>query len=89
MNFNQSIVIIGMLFFIFFILIVKNKMQKIINLVIRGGISGIAIYCLNYFLFNIGIAMGIGINLLNILTATILGIPGIVLLYAIHLTNYL
>lgn len=89
MNFNQTLIIIGMLGIIFFILVGKNKIQMVINICLRGVINAVMIYYVNYFLFTLGIAMGISINVFNLLTATILGIPGIILLYVIHFTNYL
>ena len=55
----------------------------------RGILGTIAIYFINAALAKAGISLGVGINAATVLTSGILGIPGILGLYAIGIYKIL
>lgn len=79
-------IMVGVLGIIFLIIITKNRMQVLINVLVKSTMHGAIIYFINYLLITQGVGMGIGINLLNLVVSSVLGMPGIVLLYTIHFT---
>ncbi len=58
-------------------------MEKILNVIMRGILGTIAIYFINSMLERMGISLGVGVNMFTVLTTGILGVPGILALYAI------
>ncbi|MCI8530147.1 MAG: Pro-sigmaK processing inhibitor BofA [Lachnospiraceae bacterium] len=58
-------------------------MEKILNVIMRGILGTIAIYFINSMLERMGISLGVGVNMFTVLTSGILGVPGILALYAI------
>ena len=51
----------------------------------RGIVGTVTIYGVNQLLFSYGIAPSVGINPLTILTSAVLGIPGVMALFALVL----
>jgi len=49
----------------------------------RAILGTIAIYFINSLLEGVGISLGVGVNVFTVLTAGILGFPGVLALYAI------
>ena len=64
-------------------------MEKILNVIMRGILGTIAIYFINSMLERMGISLGVGVNMFTVLTTGILGIPGILALYAIGIYKVL
>ena len=68
---------------------VRGKMEWMLNIVMRSILGAIGIYFTNMALAAVGISLGIGINILTVLTSGILGIPGLFALYAIGIYRML
>lgn len=85
----------GTLFIVFacigvlFIGAMRRKLEWLLNFVTRSILGTIAIYFINMGLTTLGISLGVGINAVTILTSGILGIPGLVALYAIGIYQML
>lgn len=62
----------------------KNKVELLLNFLLRAVFGMIAIFLVNSFLQGRGLEGSIGINPLSFLTSGILGFPGVVLLYGIN-----
>lgn len=67
----------------------RNRIEWILNFILRGITGFVAIYFINMFLEKQQICEGIGINAVNILTSAILGFPGLVLVYGINFYKFL
>lgn len=61
----------------------KRKAEWLLNVILRGVLGTITIFFVNLILAGCGISVGIGINWLTVLTAGILGFPGVLALYGI------
>lgn len=64
-------------------------MERILNIFMRGILGTIAIYFINSMLESMGISLGVGVNVFTVLTSGILGIPGVLALYAIGIYKVL
>ncbi len=64
-------------------------MERILNVFMRGILGTIAIYFINSMLEGMGISLGVGVNIFTALTSGILGIPGVLVLYAIGIYKIL
>lgn len=62
----------------------KNRMEILLNFLLRAVFGLIAIYFINSFLQGRGIEGSVGINPVSFLTSGILGFPGVALLYGIN-----
>ncbi len=58
-------------------------MEGLLNLALRSIFGTILIYFINWGLGTLGLAVAVGINAATVLTAGILGFPGIVALYGL------
>ncbi len=67
----------------------RRKLEWLLNVVMRSVLGTIAIYFINSFLAALGISLGVGINAVTVLTAGILGIPGLLALYGIGIYQLL
>ena len=76
-------VIAGACLLVLFIVMVKNKLEFILNFCIRAVMGGIAIYGINFLLEANGIDCRVGLNLWSLLTSGTLGFSGVSLLYAV------
>ena len=80
----------GVLFIIVILVIVlllgafKNRMEWIINLILRGISGMLMIYFVNMILAQHIPGIEMGYNLLTFLTSAILGFPGVAMLYGIN-----
>ena len=66
-----------------------RKAEWLINFVLRSIMGTIAIYFINMGVTFLGFTAVVGINAASVLTAGILGIPGIVMLYGLSLYKIL
>ncbi len=64
-------------------------MERMLNVIMRGILGTIAIYFINSMLESMGISLGVGVNVFTALTSGILGIPGVLALYAIGIYKVL
>lgn len=60
-----------------------DKMEKIINFVMRCVLGTIAMFFINTLLAGAHISLNVGINAVTVLTSGFLGIPGLLMLYGI------
>lgn len=68
---------------------VKKKVEWLLNIVMRSILGTIAIYFVNGGLAAMGISLGVGINVVTVLTSGILGIPGLLALYGLGIYRML
>lgn len=68
---------------------VKNKVEWLLNIIMRGVLGTIAIYFINGGLATLGISLGVGINAVTVLTSGFLGIPGLLALYGLGIYQML
>ena len=68
---------------------VRNKMEWLLNIVMRSILGTIAMYFVNSTLATAGISLGVGINAVTVLTSGILGLPGLVALYGLGIYQLL
>ena len=64
-------------------------MEQILNILLRAILGTIAIYFINNALAAAGLSLGVGINVLTVLTSGILGFPGLLVLYGIGIYKIL
>lgn len=83
-QFENGLVIVGMLFIVIFIGAVRKKVECIINFVLRMILGTIVIYFANQIFLFYGLSLSVAINPLSILISGFLGIPGVVVLYAVN-----
>lgn len=65
------------------VLLLKRKMQFVLEFLLRTGVGVAMILWVNHILLQQGILLSVGINVLSLLTSGTLGIPGVALLFAI------
>lgn len=85
----SAVLIIAMCAIILLIGLMRNKMEWLLNIVMRSILGTIIMYFANAALAVGGISLGVGINAVTILTSGILGFPGLVALYAIGIYKIL
>lgn len=68
---------------------VRKKIEWLLNIVMRSILGIIAIYFINHVLAFWGISLGVGINIVTVLTSGILGIPGLLGLYGLGIYRML
>lgn len=68
---------------------VRSKAEWLLNVVLRGILGTVAMYFINSTLASVGISLGVGINIVTILTSGILGLPGLMALYGIGIYRIL
>lgn len=76
-------ILAGVCGLVLMILVMKKKAQFFLNFLLRAGLGATMIMWVNGFLAGQGIALSVGLNLWSLLTSGSLGIPGVVLLFAI------
>lgn len=69
--------------------VIRKRMEWLLNILMRGILGTIAIYFINVALAAAGFSLGVGINLITILTSGFLGIPGLIALYGIGIYQIL
>lgn len=88
-NYTGIIIIAGMCVIVLAIVAFSRKAEFVINFILRAVSGAIGIYFVNQILAWQGIAAGVGINALTVLTSGVLGFPGLVLLYGINVYKIL
>lgn len=83
-NYVGAVIIIGMCVIVLAIVAFRRRAEFFINFLLRGVIGTLAMYCANMLLAGSGLAIAVGINPVTILTSSILGFPGVLLLYGIN-----
>lgn len=63
----------------------KSGMEMALNFMLRAVFCMIAVQLINFFFAEQGVSAFVGMNPLSFLTAGVLGIPGVALLYGIQL----
>lgn len=58
-------------------------MERILNVFMRAILGTIAMYFINSALEKAGISLGVGVNVLTVLTSGILGFPGLLVIYGL------
>lgn len=62
----------------------RRHLEWLLNFVLRTVLGTIAIFMINLLLQKAGMASGIGLNPITVLTCGFLGFPGLFMLYGIH-----
>lgn len=83
-NYVGAVIIIGMCVIVLAIVAFRRRAEFFINFLLRGVIGTLAMYCANMLLAGSGLTVAVGINPVTILTSSILGFPGVLLLYGIN-----
>jgi inhibitor of the pro-sigma K processing machinery len=78
-----------MCFLVLVIVLAKNKVEFIVNLLLRMVSGTVCIYFLNSIFTARGIDILVGINPGTIGTIGVLGIPGFILVYAITIIKFI
>jgi len=63
-------------------------MEHLLNFIMRGILGTIAMFFINAALARAGISLGVGINVVTVLTSAILGFPGLAALYGVGLYRF-
>lgn len=85
MNVYTSIIlIVVILAAVLMIGAMKNRVEWMINFLLRGVLGMMSIYFMNLLLADVLPGMRVGYNPITFLTTGILGIPGIAVLYGIN-----
>ncbi|MBQ9990876.1 MAG: pro-sigmaK processing inhibitor BofA family protein [Lachnospiraceae bacterium] len=80
-NWQGAFFIVGVCAIILFILALKQHSHLILNLVYRGVSGTILIFLADQLVMAVGLSVFVGINPGTVLTCTILGFPGVILLF--------
>ena len=84
MDVQMSIQILGgVCALVLLIVLLKRKMQFLLEFMLRGGVGAVLILWGNSILEGQGIMLSVGLNFWTLLTCAMLGIPGLGLLFAI------
>ncbi len=65
-------------------IIFSNVIKKILKFIFNGLIGVVTIYLLNEFFVLIGISINVGINIFTLAISALLGLPGVLLTFAIQ-----
>lgn len=77
------IIIIGICLLVIVLAIFFKKIEWLVNFAFRVLLGVVLLYCINSVLVNFGVKQVPGINEVNIASIGLLGMPGILMLYAI------
>lgn len=83
-TYTGIILIVVILVVVLMIGTMKNRMELIINFMLRGILGMMSIYFINLLFGDVMPEIKIGYNLITFLTTGILGFPGIAMLYGIN-----
>lgn len=81
--------LIGVCAAVLLLISLRNRVEWLLNFILRMVMGCLAILVINASLFNFGISGGIGLNPVTVLTSGILGFPGLAALYGIYFYNIL
>lgn len=65
--------------------ILRNRIELLLNIILRMVFGVIGIYLINFILISQGIIVEVGSNITTILSVGLLGVPGLLLIYGIEL----
>jgi len=86
MSINQALILmVGMCMLVLVIVLAKNKIEFVVNVILRMVSGVVCIQCLNALFVAWGIQIFVGINPGTVGTIGILGIPGFLLVYAVSI----
>ena len=88
-TYQGAFLIVGVCGIVLLLLAVKRHSHLILNLVYRGGSGTILIFFGNQLMQLFGISLSIGVNPGTVLTSTILGFPGVILLFGVKIYSLL
>lgn len=77
------LIIIGVCLLVIVFAIFFKKIEWLVNFVFRALLGIVLLYCINSVLVNFGVKQVPGINEINVTSIGLLGMPGILMLYAI------
>jgi len=91
MGFLQGVTIDGQLIIwlaigillVFGIMVVNSRMRRVAVFGGRAILGAIGIAAINLALGGLGLALGVGVNLMTVAVVAFLGLPGIVMLYGL------
>lgn len=87
--FTGAAMIIFMCIIILCVVSLRKKAEFLLNFLLRGVIGIISIFFINEMMAQQNFSMMVGINPWTALTSATLGLPGVALLYSIHLFKFL
>ena len=88
-KYQGTIIIMATCMIVLLVGSIRKNIEWLLNIVMRSILGTIAMYFINGFLANMGISLGVGINVITVLTSGILGIPGLLALYGIGIYRML
>ena len=88
-TYQYAMIIIAVCIVVLLIGAFRNKVEWILNFILRGVTGIVAMYFINLWLEGQQICEGVGLNAINVLTSAILGFPGLVLIYGINFYKFL
>ena len=77
------LIIIGVCLLVIVFAIFFKKIEWLVNFVFRALLGIVLLYCINSVLVNFGVQQVPGINEINVTSIGLLGMPGVLMLYAI------
>lgn len=86
---SEMMWIVGACLLVLAIVLFKNKIEIVLNFVLRAVLGMIGLYLLNFFLTYQGISAMVGVNPITVSTVGVLGVSGFALLYGISFYNML
>ena len=87
--FTGASMIIVMCVVILCVISLRRKAEFLLNFMLRGVVGMISIFFINEMLAAQNFSVMVGINPWTALTSAILGLPGVALLYGIHILKFL
>lgn len=87
--FTGASMIIVMCVVILCVISLRRKAEFLLNFMLRGVVGMISIFFINEMLAAQNFSIMVGINPWTALTSAILGLPGVALLYGIHIFKFL
>lgn len=68
---------------------VKGNMEELLTFLMRGLLGAVGIHFANGILAGMGITLGVGVNIINLLTIAFLGMPGFLGLYILGFYRFM
>ena len=84
-----AVMIVVMCVVILCVISLRRHAEFLLNFLLRGITGALSIVLVNEILAAQNFAAMVGINLWTVLTSAILGLPGVLLLYGIHIFKFL
>ena len=87
--YTEAYVIIFMCVLILCVAALRRRAEFLINILLRSVTGTAVIYFVNQILASQQLQTMVGVNPVSVLTSGILGLPGVALLYGIHIFDFL